>query len=384
MRKTTLRAVALALAGALALAACGDAPDDEADDTADETEDETDDTEDEGDDGEDEDDDAEEDDGEEEAMPGEGYRACMITDQGGVDDGSFNETAFNGLLQAEEELGVDIDYLESSSETDFEPNMQTFVQQDCDLIVSVGFLLAEVTNEAADANPDQKFAIVDEANPEGYDNLLGLKFETSQAAFLAGYAAADFTETGTIGTYGGINIPTVSIFMDGYLAGAEYYNEQNDADVEVLGWDGEDGQFTGDFESLDEGRAVTENLLDNGADIIMPVAGPVGGGSAAAMEDRGEGLLIWVDTDGYESTDFGELMFTSVMKQMDVAVFEAIERVVNDEFEGGEYLGTLENEGVDIAPFHDYEDEVSDELKEELEEIRQGIIDGDIAYEPEG
>jgi basic membrane protein A and related proteins len=380
MRKMS-RAVALALAGTLVLSACGDAPED---DTTTDTETDT------ADDGE-----AEADDGEAEAtddggeQAGGDFKACMITDQGGVDDGSFNETAYNGLLRAEEELGVEVQYLESSSETDFEPNMQQFVQQgDCDLIVPVGFLLAEATAAAAEANPDQNFAIVDFPNAFGenfdqsYDNVLGLTFNTSEAAFLAGYAAAATSESGVLGTYGGINIPTVTIFMDGFLAGANYYNEESGEDVQVIGWDGSDGQFTGNFDNLDDGRRITESLLDNGADTILPVAGPVGGGSAAAIQDRGEGRLIWVDTDGYESTDFGDLMFTSVLKQMDVAVFDAIQAVVDGTFEGGDYTGTLENEGVDIAPFHDFEGEVPDEVVSTLDELRQQIIDGELETTP--
>ncbi|MFA9428691.1 BMP family protein [Egicoccus sp. AB-alg2] len=374
MRKTTRRALAAAVAGALALTACGEAPEEtpEATDQPAET------------DGEATGGETEETDGEEAPAEATDFRACMITDQGGVDDGSFNETAYNGLLRAEEELGVQVDYLESQSETDFQPNMQAFIQQDCDIIIPVGFLLAEVTGEAAEANEDQLFAIVDYPNEWGVDNVLGLTFNTSEAAFLAGYAAAAYTETGTVGTYGGLNIPTVTIFMDGFLAGVEHYNEEKGEDVQVLGWDGSDGQFTNDFTSLDLGRSVTETLMDNGADIIMPVAGPVGGGSAAAIQDRGEGSLIWVDTDGYESTDFGDIMFTSVMKQMDVAVFDAIEAAVNGTFEGGDYVGTLENEGVALAPFHDFEDDLPEGLQQELDELRQQIIAGELETTPQG
>ena len=363
------RATAFVLAGVLALSACGEAPEEDDAGTDEPAEDAG--TEDEA--------DAE---GEGDAAAASDVQACMITDQGGIDDGSFNETAYTGLLRAEEELGVEIAYLESQSETDFQPNMEAFIQQDCDLIVPVGFLLAEVTGEAAEANPDQDFAIVDYPNEWELDNVLGLLFATDQAAFLAGYAAASYSETGTVGTYGGVNIPTVTIFMDGFLAGVEYFNEENGEDVELLGWDGEDGQFTGDFESQDLGRNVTETLLDNGADVIMPVAGPVGGGSAAAIQDRGEGALIWVDTDGYESTEFGDIMFTSVMKQMDVAVFDAIEAQVNESFEGGDYFGTLDNDGVRLSPFHDYDAELPDGLQDELDTLREGIIAGEIEVTP--
>ncbi|TVP68252.1 MAG: BMP family ABC transporter substrate-binding protein [Nitriliruptor sp.] len=371
MSMTIRRAAAAALVGALVLAACGEAPDDDVETDVEET-DPVDDDE--------VDDDVTDDEVDDEPAAGADYRGCLVTDQGGVDDASFNETAWAGLQQAEAELGVDIAVLESNSEADFEPNIQAFVDQDCDLIVTVGFLLGETTQAAADANPDQLFAIVDEGI-EG-DNLLGLTFATEQAGFLAGYVAAAMTETGTIGTFGGINIPPVTVFMDGYLAGASYYNDEMGTDVVVEGWDGSDGLFTGNFESQDDGRNITDTLLQAGADIIMPVAGPVGLGTATAIEDFGQGTMIWVDTDGYESTQFGELMLTSVMKNMDVAVYDAMAAVVDGTFEGGLYVGTLENDGVGIAPFHDFEDEVPQEVKDAIPGLIDGIIAGEVSVDP--
>jgi basic membrane protein A and related proteins len=365
------RAAALVLAGALVLTACGDAPDDEPDATPDATEEPADDAEEPADDA----DDAAEDDAAAEATD---FQGCQVTDTGGIDDRSFNQTVWEGFQRAEDDLGIEIANLESNSESDYEPHINTFVEQDCDLIVTVGFLLGEATEEAAQANSDVNFGIIDFAYEEEYDNLLGMVFDTDQAAFLAGYAAAGMTETGTIGTWGGLPIPPVTIFMDGFLAGAQYYNQQNDADVEVLGWDGEDGVFTNDFDAQDAGANVTSDLLQNGADIIMPVAGPAGLGTATAIDNFGSGLMIWVDTDGYESTSFGSIILTSVQKRMDNAVYTAIESVINGDFAGGTYVGTLENEGVGLAPFHDFEDEVPQELQDELDEIRQGIIDGDI------
>ncbi len=317
------------------------------------------------------------------------FLACQVTDTGGVDDKSFNQTAYKGLEDARDELGIEIQVLESQNPNDFEPNIQSFIQQECDLIVTVGFLLGDATAAAAEDNPDQKFAIVDVDffDPEAgeditYDNVQELTFGTDQAAFLAGYLSAGVSESGTLGTFGGINIPPVTIFMSGFQEGMDYYNEQNDAQVELEGWDNanpEGGLFTGDFENQDNGRNVTENLLGEGADIVMPVAGPVGLGSAAAIQDAGEGALVWVDTDGCVSVEeFCDLFLTSVLKNMDVAVFTAIESAINDEFEGGLYTGTLENGGVGIAPYHEFEDQIDDELKTQVEDIQQQIIDGEI------
>ena len=252
------------------------------------------------------------------------------------------------------------------------------------------------TATAAEENPDQNFAIVDydfstaagDAADE-YDNVKELTFKTDEAAFLAGYVAAAMTETGTVGTYGGINLPTVTIFMKGFQLGIEHYNEENGTDVQLEGWDNaaDDGLFTGDFENQANGRATTEQLLDNGADIIMPVAGPVGLGTIEAIRARPDSnaKVIWVDTDGCVSvSDECDLFLTSVMKNMDVAVHDATVEAAEGEFEGGLYEGTLENEGVDIAPFNEFEDEVPQEVKDAVEDLRQQIIDGEITTFPEG
>ena len=377
-----LRTFAAAAAVAMLATACGNAPE-EATDEPNEAP---------ADDATDEGTEAPADDATDDSADGESLAACQVTDTGGVDDRSFNQTAYAGLERAEEELGVEARVLDSTSEADFAPNIQTFVEDDCALIVSVGFLLDQATQTAAQENPDQKFAIVDvdfaEFDDEGnfvedvsYDNVRELTFATDQAAFLAGYLAAGMTETGVVGTYGGIQIPSVTIFMDGFLAGVLHHNEVHGTDVQVLGWDGESGQFTGNFESQEDGRNITDQFLANDADIIMPVAGPVGLGTATAVEDANadgaNAKVIWVDTDGYVSVpQYQGLFLTSVEKKMDNAVFDTVQSVVNDNFEGGLYVGTLENEGVGISPFHDYEDAVPQELKDELDQLRQDIIGG--------
>lgn len=312
----------------------------------------------------------------------EGFKACQITDTGGIDDRSFNQTVWDGFLRAQDELGVEVKYLESTSESDYDPNIQAFIDEGCDVIVTVGFLLGDATEDFAIANPDQAFGIIDYAYDTSYDNLLGMVFDTDQAAFLAGYTAAGMTETGTVGTWGGINIPPVSIFMDGFLAGVNHYNEVNGTDVDVLGWDGSDGVFTGSFDSQDLGNSATADMLQNGADIILPVAGPAGLGAATAIQDFGSGLMIWVDTDGYFSTDFGSITLTSVEKKMDNATFDLIRSVIEGDFSGGLYVGTLDNGGVGISPFHDFEDAVPDALKAELDALRTAIIAGEITTTP--
>ncbi len=323
------------------------------------------------------------------------FTACEVTDTGGVDDNSFNETAYNGLVDAGDELSFEPFAQESQAESDYAPNIQAMIDRPCTLIVTVGFLLGDATATAAQDNPDQQFAIVDydystEAGDaaDEFDNVRELTFSTDQAAFLAGYAAAATTESGTVGTYGGVNIPTVTIFMNGFAAGIDYYNEQNDANVELAGWDAQeqDGLFTGDFEDQGKGRDTTQQLLDEGADIIMPVAGPVGQGSIEAIRaGGGDQKLIWVDTDGCKSVpDDCDLFLTSVMKNMDVAVHDTVTAAAHGDFEGGRYVGTLENDGVAIAPFHEFEDQVPQDLQDTLDDLRQQIIDGDLDVQPAG
>jgi basic membrane protein A len=281
------------------------------------------------------------------------------------------------------ELGVEGKYLESQQQNDNEKNINAFIEDGCDLIVTVGFLLGDATKAAAEANPNQKFAIVDFAYDPEIPNVLGLVFATDQAAFLAGYAAAGATKTGKVGTFGGIQIPPVTVFMDGFALGVKYYNEKHGTNVEVLGWDvaNQTGLFTGNFESTDDGRQLGQTLMDEGADIIMPVAGPVGLGTAAAVQERGNAWIIGVDTDWtISASQFTDVIFTSVLKRMDNAVFEAAKEVVEGTFKGGLYVGTLANDGVGIPEF--LPGRISDDLKAELEQVKADIIAGKIKTTP--
>ncbi len=304
----------------------------------------------------------------------------QVTDVGGINDASFNELAWQGVQDAELDFGVEINFLESQQQTDYEKNINEFLQQKYDLITTVGFLLGDATEAAAEANPDQKFAIID-VDYLSAPNIWQSNFSTDEAAFLAGYLAAATTKTGKVGTFGGINIPPVVIFMVGFEKGVDYYNQENGTDVKVLGWSTEkgDGLFTGNFDSLDDGRSFAENLFDEGADIVMPVAGPVGLGTAAAAKDRGM-LMIGVDQDWYNSApEYKDVYLTSVLKRVDLVSYQATEAVVNGNFEGGVHHYTLANGGVELAPFHDNADKVSADLQAKLDSIKQDVIAGKIS-----
>jgi basic membrane protein A len=323
-----------------------------------------------------------------------------VTDMGGVDDKSFNASAWAGTEQAvDEDLIASGKYLESQAQADYARNIQQFLDEGTDLIITVGFLLGVDTAKAAVANPDTSFAIVDYTYPDcwpgavvgtdcGSDvdlpNVRGLAFQTDQAAFLAGYLAAGMTETGKVGTYGGIPIPTVTIFMKGYEAGVKYYNEQHGTAVEVVGWNNATGEglFTGNFDSTDDGRAFAESLMQEGVDIIMPVAGPVGLGSAAVCLETGGCKIIGVDNDWYESApEYKTVILSSVLKKINVAVYNTINDMVNGNFSGGAVTYTIADGGVDLAPYHDFDSAVPQSLKDEIVALKQMLIDGSLTVD---
>jgi basic membrane protein A and related proteins len=318
------------------------------------------------------------------AISAQAFTACQVTDTGGIDDAGFNQTAWKGVEDAIKEYGIEGRFLESNVETDYMPNINSMIASNCDVIITVGFLMGDATKAAAEANPDQKFSIVDISYDPVIPNVMGQHFVTDQAAFLAGYLSAGMSNTGVIGTFGGINIPTVTIFMDGFAWGAAAYNDKHGTDVKVIGWDpdSKEGLFTNNFESLDDGRTFAQNLYDEGADIVLPVAGPVGLGSAALADELGAEQLkiIGVDADyAVTNPEKSHVYLTSILKHMDSSVMDVIKSVMDGTFVGGNYNGTLANGGVGISPFHSFEDAVSPELKAELEEIKAGIADGSIS-----
>jgi basic membrane protein A len=316
------------------------------------------------------------------------FKACMVSDSGGFDDKSFNQTSHDGLEAAVETYGVQTAEVESNDPSQFGDNIQSMVDEGCNQITTVGFLLAEDTLASAKKNKDVDYAIVDFAyfDEQGTNtappNLKGLTFNTAEPSFLAGYLAAAKSQSGAVGTFGGLNIPTVTIFMDGFAQGVEYYNEENGAAVEVLGWDREaqSGSFTEDFESTTKGQNIAEELIAQGADVIFPVAGPAGLGGLQAAQDN-DAWGIWVDTDGCVSAEeYCDSLLTSVVKGMDVGVTQAIADSAGGTFNNEPYEGTLENGGVGLAPYGPNAD-VDDELAAAIEDLKAQIIAGEIEVE---
>jgi basic membrane protein A len=312
------------------------------------------------------------------------FSACQVTDTGGVDDKSFNATAWKGVQDSQKQLGVEAKLLESKAETDYAPNIRAFVGQKCDIIITVGFLLGDATSAAAKQNPTQKFSIVDFAYDPTIPNVLGQVFATDEGGFLAGYLAAGMTKTGTVGTFGGINIPPVTDFMDGFARGVAYYNKAKSKTVKLLGWDPvkRTGLFTNNFDKVDDGRTYAKNLVDEGADIVMPVAGPVGLGSAALAAQLGVAKLriIGVDADQYlTDPEHKGVYLTSVLKNMDTTTVQAVKAAMDGSFKGGIIVGNLKSGGVGLAPFHDQDSAIPADLKREIDTVKAGIVAGTIS-----
>jgi basic membrane protein A len=214
--------------------------------------------------------------------------------------------------------------------------------------------------------------------------VYGLQYNTAQGGFLAGYLAAGMTKTGTVATYGGLNIPPVTIYMDGFWDGVQYYNQKKGKSVKVLGWaetNQKGGTFANSFTDLNKGKSITQAFVAQGADIVFPVAGGTGIGSAAAAQSSGGKLsVIWVDVDGcISAAQYCNVFLTSVTKNLtgSVAAY-ASQASTGTKLGGGSYIGTLANGGTGLAPFHQFASKVPASLQSELATVKAGIISGSI------
>ncbi|GAA3588716.1 BMP family ABC transporter substrate-binding protein [Klugiella xanthotipulae] len=311
------------------------------------------------------------------------YCARMVTNSGGLDDRSFNQSTWEGLQQAEKTLGIEATALVSTNETDLSPNVQQAVESGCQMVVTVGWELAEATATEAAANPDTHFVIVDEVVDA--PNVKPLVFQTAEASYLAGYLAAGVSKTGIVATFGGDAQPPVTLFMDGFVGGVAAYNAAHGTDVRALGWNAEtqQGSFTGDYEDVSKGKTLAQGFIDQGADVILPVAAQVGEGAAAAALDNGNVMIIWVDNDGFETlpSEYRSIVLTSVLKNTGTAIQDIVSDDLAGQFTSDAFIGTLKNQGVDIAPYHDQAVAVSEELGAEIDQLRQDIISGAVLVE---
>ena len=319
------------------------------------------------------------------------FTGCMVTDTGGINDKSFNQSSWQGMQAAvATNPNITAKYLPSTTTSDYAKNISTFIGQKCGVIVTVGFLMGAATEAAAKANPHQKFAIVDCSYSSGCltgtheKNITQLVFNTAQDAFLGGYLAAGMTKTGKVATYGGMKFGTVTIYMDGFWDGVQYYNKQHGTHVQVLGWSypNQNGTFAGSFTNITAGQTIANTFIHAGADIIFPVAGGVGLGSAKAVQTADTSgkhvAMFWVDTDGCVSAaTYCKYFITSVEKGISTAVKFSVLGAARGHT-GGSYVGTLANGGAVLAPYHFYTGKVPSKLQTELAAVKAAIIAGKI------
>lgn len=314
------------------------------------------------------------------------FLPCAVSDLTGFNDNDFNELTLDGVKAASAKIGVTPKSSESASEDQYAGNIDALISQGCNLVVTVGFALAAATREAAKVNTDVNFALIDSAvanddfSPLVLDNVKPVLFDTAQAAALAGYLAAGATKTGAVGTYGGMPFPSVTVFMDGFADGIDRYNSVHGAAVKLVGWDkaAQNGQFIGSFDDQVKAKTLTAGLLDQGVDIIMPVAGTLFTASIQEMIDRGTtGAVIGVNSDAFVSTpEFQKYYLTSVLKNLTKASEEATTAAADGKFDNAPYIGTLENGGVGIAPTHEWESQLDPKLLDEVKQLQADIISG--------
>ena len=288
----------------------------------------------------------------------------MITDVGGVNDQSFNQSAWEGLQRAEKELGVKVSYIESRQDADYGPNLETMLDAGTDLIWGIGFKMADAALEAANNNPDQKYAVIDFAWDDTPKNLIGVVFKAEEASFLVGYIAAKMTTTGKVGFIGGMSFPVIWGFEYGFRAGVLYGNK----DVEIL------SQYAESFTDAAKGKSIANSMYQQGADIVFHAAGGVGDGLIEAAKEQGK-WAIGVDRDqNYLAPDN---VLTSAMKRVDNAMFNISKELTEGVWKGGQTVSYgLAEGGVDIAPTSSMH--VPADLLAEVEAVKARIISGEI------
>lgn len=300
----------------------------------------------------------------------------LVTDVGEVDDKSFNQSAWEGVQRARDELGAQVDFIETSDAKDYAANIDLFANDGYDVIVTVGFALGEATIEAAKRHPNIDFIGVDQFQPEAVENVAGLIFPEDRAGFMAGALAGMLTKSNTIGAVLGTDlVPPVVAFKEGYESGARYINP----DIQLISTyhpGGLDVAFT----DPEWGASTAKQAIDQGADVIFGAGGKTGNGALIEIASHEGVYCIGVDTDQWLTVpEAHPCLVSSAMKLITPGVFNLVKASQDGSFPGGNYLGE-----VGLAPFHDFDDQISDEIKNRLNEIEAGLKDGSIetGYSP--
>lgn len=312
------------------------------------------------------------------------YLPCIVSDSGGFDDRSFNELGLDGVEAAATKLGSQYKKVQSATANDYASNIDNLVAQKCNIVVASGFNLVNAVKAAATKSTSTDFAMIDD-NSLSLANVKDVVFNTNEAAFLGGYAAAAYSKTGVVATWGGLQIPPVTIYMDGIARGVAYYNKQKSKNVKLLGWDvdSQKGSFVGGFQDQNKAKTYTTNFLNQNADVIIPVAGSLYQGAGAAIKSSGKSAVLeGVDADLYntDTTGLKSLLLVSILKNISSAAEAVVEQSASGgTFDNSTYIGDLKNGGVGLSSFHDYSSKVPSSLSSELATIKAGLIDGSIS-----
>ncbi len=312
-------------------------------------------------------------------------KVCLALDTGGIDDHSFNASAWAGAKSVGSKATVSY-VVADANNPDYPGEVKSLVDAKCTLIIGVGFLITSAIDAAAVANPTIKFAQVDDpglVNGKAIPNLRGLTFATNQSAFLGGYLAAGYSKSGKVATYGGINIPPVSIYMDGFAQGVAYYNKVKGKKVVVLGWDTakQDGTFVGGFSDSNKALQISKNFEQQGADVIFPVAGGLENATAGESVTSGKSVTIGVDSDMWGQVTDAKvkgIILNSVTKGVGASVAAVILDTVKGKFSNAMYVGTLANKGTGLAGFHNLAKHVPYQLQGELRALAKAITAGSV------
>ncbi len=266
-------------------------------------------------------------------------KIAMVTDVGGVNDQSFNQSAWEGLKRAEKDFGIKVAYKESKQDADYAPNMETLTDAGYDLIWGIGFLMGDAIKETAELNPDQKYAIIDFAyGDETPKNVACAVFQEEEPSFLVGYIAGKMTKSDKVGFVGGIKFPLIEKFEYGFMAGVKMANPK----AEVM------RQYAESFTDAAKGKAIANNMFQQGADIVFHASGGVGDGVIEAAKEKGQ-WAIGVDKD--QNFLAPDNVLTSAMKRVDNAIYDTGKRLMDGQFSGGQtVVYNLKNDGVGIAP----------------------------------
>lgn len=289
---------------------------------------------------------------------------AMVSDVAGINDQSYNQSAWEGLERAKKELGIEIKYLESQQDSDYATNVETLADEEVDLIIGVGSKLADTIKDAAKNYPDQKFAIIDETYDEIPSNVKSVLFESEQASYLVGLIAGKMSETKNVGFIGGLDIPVINTFKYGYMAGVK----AADANCEIQ------AQYANSFNDQAKGKAITNQMISKGADVVFTAAGDVGTGSMEAIKEANK-YGIGVDRD--QSDLAPQNILTSAIKRVDVGMYETVKELVEGKFQGGTSTTYgLEQNGIGIADTTSnlVPQDVLDFVNEKIEELKAGKI----------